>query len=283
MNKRLFRLVSNTNRLLPGWIRRGLYRLGPISRLIRGGLNQILPSGLEDVYVSGGVLSGMRLRLDLQLEKDYWLGTYEMDLQLAIDQHVQPGWVAYDVGANIGYISLILARSVGSGGQVHAFEALPTNLDRLRQNLEINSIGDRVKVNALAVTGKTGLVNFLIGPSGATGKVSGSAGRDEIHQGSIQVMGIALDDYVFTDGNPIPQVVKMDIEGGETLALVGMARLLGEFRPLTFLELHGPDAAKAAWGTFSSNGYRICRMKPGLPQVQSLDDLDWKAYLVAVP
>ena len=73
------------------------------------------------------------------------------------------------------------------------------------------------------------------------------------------------------------------IEGGEVLALGGMVRLLEQDRPLVFLELHGPEAAETAWGTFTTAGYRICQMKPNLPEVHCLSDLDWKAYLVAVP
>jgi hypothetical protein len=75
----------------------------------------------------------------------------------------------------------------------------------------------------------------------------------------------------------------MDIEGGEVLALSGMIRLLSEAPPIIFLELHGSKAAQAAWESLTSSGYKICYMKPDLPIVPSLADLDWKAYLVAIP
>lgn len=276
-------LVSILNRLLPERLKGSLYRLGPFTRWMRTTLNRISPTGLTPATVSAGGLAGARLILDLQTEKDYWLGTYEMDLQHTIRQQVQPGWVAYDVGANIGYISLLLARAVGPGGEVHAFEALPANLERLQHHIQLNDLSARVHVNSLAVVDKSGPVSFLVGPSGAMGKVSGSAGRDAHPQGLIEVTGITLDDYVFRDGNPPPQVVKMDIEGGEVLALQGMARLLRETRPLVLLELHGPEAGRVAWQSFNQAGYQVCRMAPDLPVVASLDDLDWKAYLVALP
>ena len=75
----------------------------------------------------------------------------------------------------------------------------------------------------------------------------------------------------------------MDIEGGEVLALRGMARLLSEARPLLLIELHGPGSARSAWETLTAAGYRILRMQPGYPPVPSLEDLDWKAYIVAEP
>jgi hypothetical protein len=95
------------------------------------------------------------------------------------------------------------------------------------------------------------------------------------------VAGLSLDDFVYRQGNPPPQVVKMDIEGGEVLALPGMARLLAEARPLLLMELHGPQAARTAWETLNAAGYRVCRMAPDYPPVASLEALDWKAYLVA--
>jgi FkbM family methyltransferase len=236
------------------------------------------------VQVAAGILQGARLRLDLQAEKDYWLGTYEPELQLALRHFVRPGWVAYDLGANIGYLSLMLARLVGTGGHVFAVEALPANLERLRQNLALNHLQSTVEVVAAAVTDQPGLVQFLVGPSIGMGKAAGSAGRESIdYTEQISVLGLSLDDFVYAQGNPPPQVVKMDIEGGELLALPGMRRLLREARPLLFLELHGPEAARIAWQVLTQAGYSLCRMSPGYPLLPALEQLDWKAYLVARP
>jgi FkbM family methyltransferase len=191
--------------------------------------------------------------------------------------------VAYDVGANIGYISLLLAQKLATSGKIFAFEALPDNLERLRAHVEMNNLGSRVSVIPSAVTATSKPIRFLVGPSGAMGKAEGSAGRSEGHRESIEVPGISLDDFVYCDGNPPPQVIKMDIEGGEVLALQGMLRLLAEARPLILLELHGPEAARVVWDTLTAAGYQICRMQRGYPRVLALDDLDWKAYLVARP
>ena len=246
MNK--LALVSFFARMLPQPIKHAFYRLGPLSRLIRRGLNRAAPTGLTEIEISAGLLAGMKMRLDLQSEKDYWLGTYEPALQNAIRDLVQPGWIAYDVGANVGYISLMLARGVGVTGRVFAFEALPANITRLRENLTLNRLeSPRAQSVHAAVGATSSTVRFLIGPSDDMGKVDGSAGRQVEYIESIEVPGLSLDDFVYTQGNPPPQVVKMDIEGGETLALPGMRRLLAEARPRLFLELHGHEAARSAW------------------------------------
>jgi FkbM family methyltransferase len=127
-------------------------------------------------------------------------------------------------------------------------------------------------------------VRFLVGPSGGMGKADGSAGRTDVTYGeALDMDGLSLDVFVFERNHPPPQVVKMDIEGGEVLALPGMRRRLDEAQPILMLELHGPEAARCAWETLSSRGYRLCRMAPGYPQVPKREALDWKAYLLAFP
>ncbi len=284
MKSSLLSLAAWAARHLPQPLKRAIYSFKPLAKFIRGSLNKAAPQGLTRVKVAAGDLAGVEMTLDLQSEKDYWLGTYEMDIQAAIQSLVGPGCVAYDVGANIGYISLLLARRVGAGGQVFAFEALPANVDRLKQNLETSGLAARVQAIHAAVIDETRDVQFYVGPSGGMGKVEGSAGRQEYaYQQVILAPGLSLDHFVYLQGNPAPQVVKMDIEGGEVLALPGMRRVLAEARPLMLLEMHGPEAARVAWETLCGANYRICRMASGYPQVSALSDLDWKAYLVAMP
>lgn len=271
-------------RLTPPSFKRALYATPWLAGRIRRGLNRAAGEGLSEVVVAAGGLRGARLLLDLRKEKSYWLGTYEPELQAAVAEWVQPGQVAYDVGANIGAISLLLAAAVGEGGRVFAFEALPANLARLRANLALNPCGARVVVVSGAVVDAPGQAQFLVAPSTGMGKALGSAGRENVtYTEMITVEAIALDHFVYAAGHPAPQVVKMDIEGGERLALPGMRCLLEEARPLLFLELHGGEAAQVAWECLSAAGYNLCRMAPGYPPVSSPSELDWKAHLVAFP
>jgi FkbM family methyltransferase len=271
-------------RRLPEPVKRNLYRIPVLSKFIRASLNRAAPHGKMVVEVAAGGLEGWQMELDLQAEKDYWLGTYESELQAAVKELVQPGAIVYDVGANIGYVSLLLARQVGPQGQVFAFEALPENLERLRRNVALNPSAQVVQVVAVAVVDNSGPVQFLVGSSGSIGKAKGSAGRENItYSDSVLVSGVSLDQFVYQQHHPQPQVIKIDIEGGEVLALPGMLRLLQEARPVVLLELHGPEAARSAWITLVGAGYQVCRMQPGFPAVSSLEALDWKAYVVALP
>jgi len=270
-------------RVLPAPVKRWVYRTPWLASFTRRTLNAAAPVGLNEVTIAAGVLRGIRMILNLQSEKDYWLGTYEPDLQEAARQLIQPGMVVYDVGANIGYISLMAAHLANESGHVYSFEALPGNVERLKANIDLNELASRVTVIHAAVTDQTGEAVFLAHESGAMGKAKGSAGRDEHYATEVRVPAIALDDFGSQQGIKPPQVIKMDIEGGEGMALRGMGKILHEIRPIFLIELHGQEAAQQVWQTLTSAGYRIHRMQKGMPEVKALEDLDWKAYIIAQP
>jgi FkbM family methyltransferase len=154
----------------------------------------------------------------------------------------------------------------------------------LRQNVELNGFLERVTVVHAAVQDQAGEAEFLIGPSSAMGKVKGSAGRDTVeYLENINVEAISIDGFIENSGNQFPDIVKMDIEGGEVLALPGMANLLQTRHPLVLIELHGLESAEASWWQLRNSGYRICRMERDFPQVENFEELNWKSYLVAFP
>ena len=277
----LLSLASYTARLLPAPLRRAFYRLGPVTRLIRRTLNRAAPTGFNEVEIAAGTLAGTQMRLNMQIEKDYWLGNYEIHLENAIHDWVKPGMLVYDVGANIGYVSLLFAHALGGKGQVFAFEALPANIERLKINVSLNKLDNQIRVIHSAIVGTPSSVPFLVHASFGMGKAAGSAGRKGQYLEEILVPGTSLDHFVYDQGNPPPQVVKMDIEGGEVLALPGMRRLLAEAQPLIFLELHGEPAARTAWDLLTQAGYTLSRMEPGYPLIPNQDALQWKEYVVA--
>ncbi len=281
----ILRLAALASRFLPVSLKQSIYRIKPLAGLLRRTLNRAAPSELSQVKVAAGSLTGFTFELNLQTEKDYWLGTYEIELQQAVGELIKPGMVIYDVGANIGYVTLLLARAAGESGRVIAFEALPANVARLEKHVALNGLDGRVTVVPGAVVDRAGTVRFLVHPSTSMGKAVGSAGRDKLREylKEIEVPGLALDDYAFEQGHLLPQAIKMDIEGGEVLAIKGMQRILGEARPLLLVELHGHEAARAVWEGLAQTGYTVHRMQPGLPQVRSVDQLDWKAYIVGKP
>lgn len=268
---------------MPKWMLAGMYRLGPISRWLRKGLNRNLPSGLQITSIAAGPLRGMKMELNLQSEKDYWLGSYELELVGALKQATKGKHVAYDVGANIGYISLMLAQLLGDEGQVYSFEALPGNQERWKGNITLNQLDERVHLQAVAVSKTSGKARFMVHASGGMGKLSSAKGRDEDYAEEIEVDSLALDDAVYRQKSPAPELIKIDIEGGEGAALRGMTRLLKEKRPTLFIELHGYEAAREVFEQLTNHNYSMRELKAGSRFVKDVEQLNWKSYVVAEP
>jgi FkbM family methyltransferase len=281
MSNAILKTAARTARLLPGPLRQLLYRLGPITRLIRRTLSRAAPQGLTEVEIAAGPIAGYRMILDLQTEKEFWLGTYEPQLQQALADFAGPGMTVFDIGANIGYVSLLMAAAVGESGQVYAFEALPENVERLTEHVRLNGLEGTIAVTHTAVTDSVRPVRFRPGPSHATGRAAG--GEDDDPEDCIDVPGISIDHFVTELGNPPPDLVKIDIEGGEALALPGMVRTLNLTRPVVFLELHGETAGAAVLDTLHGAGYKIHAMGPAYPPVENPGTPDRKAYLVCLP
>lgn len=277
----ILRMAAGVAGSLPDGLRRALYHTGPLAGAIRWLLTRAAPDHPVEVTVAAGPLAGARLSLDLKAEKTLWLGNYEPELMLAIQRFGREGMLAYDVGANIGYVSLALARHAGERGSVVAFEPLPANLARLRSNLERNREGARVTVVGAAVADRSGNSEFLVHPSGGMGKLAGVAGRQAEYRGTVSVEQLKLDDWFSDQVGAKPDLVKIDVEGGEGLVLRGMQELLGTARPVLLVELHGQQAAEQALESLQRAGYRVLEMNRDYPVFKP--GRSWKSYVVALP
>ena len=278
----VLRAAATLARVLPEAARLALYRLGPLTHLLRRLLNRAAPSGAHPVRVAAGGLAGMWLLLDLQVDKDLWLGTYEPQLAAAIRRFARPGSVVYDLGANVGYTALLLARAVGPAGRVLAFEPLPSNLDRLRQAVALNGLDLQIDVVPAAAGSRSEAGSFLVHDSGGMGRLDGGSGRTDGFVSKIAVDIVALDDFVSRQGHPPPSLVKLDLEGGEGGALLGMRRLLREERPTLMVELHDRSAQDVI-DLLVEAGYVSYAMRDGYPQVGRETEPEKFKHIVALP
>ncbi len=146
----------------------------------------------------------------------------------------QPGDVAVDVGANLGLYTLLLARAVGDGGRVFAFEPDPENFELLRRNLERNGARN-VVAERLAVADENGPLRLYL-----CERNRGDHRTWDSHDGrpSIEIEAVRLDDYLDADRlGPEGRVdlVKMDVQGAEAQALAGMEGLLRRHSGVTLV------------------------------------------------
>jgi FkbM family methyltransferase len=255
MTSGLLSLAARVARWLPESARMALYRLGPISRGLRGALNRVAPHGVHPVQVAAGDLAGRWLLLDLQVDKDLWLGTYEPDLAAEIRHLARAGGVVYDLGANVGYTALLLAQAVGAEGRVIAFEPLPSNVGRLKQAVSLNRLESTIEIVEAAAGEADGPGEFRIHASGSMGRLEEGApepgGVDKI-----LVDVIRLDSFVYGQHRPAPTLIKVDLEGGEAAAIRGMVRVLNEARPVMLIELHGAAATTEVFAELQRAGYQ---------------------------
>src|SRR3989442_798924 len=106
-----------------------------------------------------GLASGYRICVSPAENLSCLFGTAEPHLQRAIKEFVAAGDTVYDVGANIGYVSLSLAKRVGPKGSVIAFEPVPRNVDLLRKNIEVNGLKN-IQLFGFAASDRRGEINL---------------------------------------------------------------------------------------------------------------------------
>jgi len=169
-----------------------------------------------------------------------WLGSYEFKQQQTILKYLKPGMVAFDIGAHVGFYTLMFSKIVGLSGKVYAFEPLPDNYRILQKHLNLNSITN-VITEPVAVSNKDDEVLFYISHNTYMGNIVNNT--EEIMK-SIYVYSISIDQYIDIKNKNYPNFVKMDVEGAEALALTGMKKLLQAKKPILFISLHNKEVAK---------------------------------------
>jgi FkbM family methyltransferase len=179
-----------------------------------------------------------------------------------LDELLEPGGVAYDVGANLGLYALRIAERVGGAGRVYCIEANPVCVWFLQANL-LRSGAANAEILPFALLDEHGHVPFTIHYGNANLGVSAPSGFYPQKPGhEIQVESIAFDDLVEEYSLRPPDVVKIDVEGAEARVLQGMVRTLESRRPRLLLELHGFRAASACLTFLEGHGYHFLELGP---------------------
>ncbi len=183
---------------------------------------------------------GSRARWDLRDDAEAiacWLGEADDDVRDALLARVKPNAVVFDVGANVGWWTVPLARRLArSGGRVIAFEPVPANRARLEWAIAANGVQANVLVAPVALGDKPGELGMWL-KSEETGAGSGTAalvtGDGPTH---LTVPVVTLDAWAEEFDITVCDVMKLDIEGAELMMLRGAERFIARTRPLIFGE-----------------------------------------------
>jgi len=220
-------------------------------------LHRRLGSRLVDRFIYGpglfpqsvtreAVRAGCRMRLDLREQVSrmiYFLGTHEPNETALIEQMLQPDWVVIDVGAQIGFYTLLVARKLDpSMGRVYSVEANPGTYQRLRFHVMTNELHHVTVMNrAMGESAET----IDLYPGHDYNSALSSVFERERGVVPVTVSQITLDDLVHKYGLRRCDLVKIDVEGAEGAVIRGGLKTLERFRPRLLIELNRPMLARA--------------------------------------
>jgi FkbM family methyltransferase len=174
-----------------------------------------------------------------------WLGSYEWEMQKRMAKQLKPGSVFYDVGANVGFYTLLAATLIDPG-RVYAIEPLSANVGYLRKHLELNKTRN-VEVLEMAVSEGVGNALFEVEGTRAMGRIG--------MKGAVRVQTTTLDALLQEGKAAPPDFIKMDIEGAEFLALQGARECFAQHHPKLFLATHGREVHEECCNLLSSWRY----------------------------
>jgi FkbM family methyltransferase len=188
-------------------------------------------------------VQGNRMALslnDIGISRELVLkGVHEKNSTNQFKKEVKEGMVLLEIGANIGYYTLIAARIIGGQGHIYAFEPSPQNFKSLVDNVTINGFDDIVEAHKKGLGDKTGKSKFFLSTKSNMSSFLRREDMGEIKQvQTIEVDTITVDDFL--DGEKI-DYIRMDVEGFEWEVVEGMGKTLEDKENSPkgmFIEIH---------------------------------------------
>jgi FkbM family methyltransferase len=234
---------------------RSLRNVPALGGLIHYFSHRILPANERvRAQVQSGPAEGLRLELNPRTGAPYLRGEVEAATQKVLVQWLRPGMIFYDLGANIGFFSLLAARLVGASGRVFSFEPDAEVAARLRRNIALNEFSTITVVEA-GVWSSNANVRFIPADASSPDRGTGKFPVDRNLTSGTEVHCVALDEFIRTA--PAPDAIKCDVEGAELEALRGAKGLLETRRPWILCELHSEANDRMARDFLRNLGYEI--------------------------
>ena len=197
-----------------------------------------------------GVLKGRRIFTTFAISPRMYLGIDEPWIATLASQLVRPGDIVYDVGAHIGYTSLLFAYN--HAGAVHSFEILPSTAQKLVKTVAANDVDNIVMVHNVGLGSSARTIELAVGPTAMASLYSQSS-----DQGKETCRVTTLDQYVIDNQIPSPRFIKVDIEGAEIEFLEGGKNLINECKPIMLIEFHNLSLLQEGVNLLKNWGYEL--------------------------
>jgi FkbM family methyltransferase len=212
------------------------------------------------VVLQRGANQGMKLEMDSEVPLYYWLREdHDQTLVTTMRPLVQRGTTALDIGANIGFYTMMMARWVGPEGQVLSFDPDPDALRRLRRHTELNALSNVVSVPK-AVSDQNEMLAFRVLGNGWSQVIGEDNGASE---GVISVDCVRLDDFMSTRNVESVSFMKIDVENHEVRVLQGGRETLKRYSPHLIIEVHSAESLRGCTLELFALGYDVRPMDNG--------------------
>jgi len=233
-----FPLLVRTANLLPKrWLRKIPF--------VRKMWNSLHSAAIPDYPVLFNI-NGIKLFANPNIHGVGWIllvqGVYEPGtVDLFMKLLTREGMVVVDLGANVGYFTMVAAKLVGNSGKVYAFEPEPSNFELLLRNIKLNGYTNVVPINK-AVSNREGPGElFISNHRTSESQIFKRENGSEI----VPIESTSLDIF-FNDRDHHIDVIKMDIEGAEELALHGMSSVLKNNQHIKIITEFNPETLEKA-------------------------------------
>jgi FkbM family methyltransferase len=267
-------LAVSCTRAMPSGLKRWLHSQRALDVMLRNVYGGMV-AGSDAAVIPRGPLAGLKLMPGRHISHKHLDGSYEEETLAALDRFVPQGAVCYDLGASIGYLSLLMARKASA---VYSFEPAPHALAEIRRQAEANRMTNIHPVQQV-VSGDVRDVEFALTDNAYGSRIV--AGQPvPADRPKMKFRTTTLNALV--NSYPAPDFIKMDVEGEELSVLQGGDEVIRTKRPIFCIELHSTQLAKDCTAMLRSYGYRVTELD-GSPLQEHSDVRPGDLQIMAFP
>jgi FkbM family methyltransferase len=219
-----------------------------------------------DVPLNSSVTVACNLGDEVQFGLWWGRESYEIGPTKFFKSLLFPGAVFADIGAHVGYYSLVAAPRVGSSGRIYSFEPMSQQFDRLTENIRRNHLCQITPLKlALSNNALAAVIQLNDAHNLGSASLRPANGNPTVCQETVECT--TLDMFAESEGLSRLDVVKIDVEGLEVAVLRGASRTLARFRPVILIEVvdrlqtEGGSSREELYACLAQFGYQPYRIK----------------------
>ncbi|NLO19752.1 MAG: FkbM family methyltransferase [Ignavibacteria bacterium] len=203
----------------------------------------LAPSQPKNVISS--IRAGIKMNLDIReyiQSTLYLFGHYELPLMKYIEKNVKESQVVFDIGANVGFLTLTFSKQAKKNGKVYAFEPEPKNFKKLQENVLLNNF-QNISLNNFAISSINDKLKLYLSDDNNFGTHSLVNERNN-SENYVNVDTVKLDDFVFQNNIKKIDWMKIDVEGAELDVVNGAKKTLIDLKPNLIIEVISENMKK---------------------------------------